>query len=47
MAAGVGEHPEIGIRTAVPKDAEALARYQSQLTSQHERVNRGPPSVES
>jgi len=29
------------------KDAEALARYQSQLVSQHERVNREPPSVES
>lgn len=26
MAAGVGEHPEIGIRTAVPEDAEALVR---------------------
>ena len=27
------------------KDAESLARYQSQLKSQHERVNRDPPAV--
>lgn len=29
------------------KDAETLALYQSQLKSQHERVNRGPPVVPS
>ena len=29
------------------KDAETLALYQSQLKSQHERVNRDPPVVPS